>query len=186
MKTKTHTYTAEEQNLKCLWRILQVTEEKLERRGLQFGQAVYNLREKYKIQGTRNDLSPSDDKLEGYLDVLNKLGIPEATARRWRIRYEEAIGTRQPKPDPNPRPDKPIPIPAVTPVVTPTPAPPTPTRTKEDVDREGLQWLVQKRLPSVIINFQQVLDKKAKWSKYPEYAEVVSLGEKIVGLVNLL
>jgi hypothetical protein len=72
-------------------------------------------------------------------------------------------------------------VPAAPPSTSTSP----PVVTTEEIDRGGLRWFV-KRLNSVSINFQQVVDKKAKWSKYAEYADVVFLGEKIVGLVKLL
>jgi len=110
------------------------------------------------------------------------------TAYRWIARYEDYIKTRPEVPTPTTHAAQAsqasTPVTPPTPVVTP-PAPP-PTRTKEDVDREGLQWLVNKRLPSVLINFQQVLDNKSKWSKHPEYAEIVALGKQISALVELL
>lgn len=104
--TETQKDTMEEQQIKSLWTALQVAERQTEKRGIQFGEAVYKLRERYKIQGTRNDLSSDGDKSEGYLSVLSRLGIPEATARRWRDRYEESIGTRLPKPNPDNRPSE--------------------------------------------------------------------------------
>lgn len=60
-----------------------------------------------------------------------------------------------------------------------------PVVTREEKDREQLRYLV-KRLNSISETLQQVLDKKAKWSKYPEYADLVTRGEKIAGLVKLL
>jgi transposase-like protein len=212
MKTEiqTSTISAEEQKVKSLWTALQVAEGQTEKRGLQFGEAVYKLREKYKIQGTRNDLSPDGEKLEGYLSVLNKLGIPEETARRWRIRYEESIGTRLPKPNPNNRPSETAsykveaevePTAQATsrdvspdedssaefdpPLLESETTPSAPVVSYEERDREELRYLV-KRLNSISIALQQVVDGKAKWSKYGEYAEVVSAGKKVAGLVELL
>lgn len=66
-----------------------------------------------------------------------------------------------------------------------TETPEAPVVTREDKDREQLRYFV-KRLHSVSETFQQVLDEQAKWSKYPEYGEVVSLGEKLADAVKLL
>ena len=82
-------------------------------------------------------------------------------------------------------------LPALTHTVTPaltrrvSPSTPTPVVSTEEKDREQLCFLA-KRLNSIGLALQQVLDKKAKWSKYPECAEVVTLGEKLANLVKLL
>lgn len=82
-------------------------------------------------------------------------------------------------------------IPAVSHTVIPaltrrvSPSTPTPVVSYEERDREELRNFV-KRLNSISIALQQVVDGKAKWSKYAEYAEVVSLGEKIADLVKLM
>ena len=177
--------TAEEQNIKSLWTALRVAEGQLEKRGLQFGEAVYKLREKYKIQGTRNDLASDAAKLEGYFDVLNRLEIPEATARRWRNRYEEFIGTRViPKPNPEPNP---VEVEA-DPAEPEPPPPPRPTSTpavlvtKAEHDIDSIRNLV-KRLTGIRLTLEQVIDEnkaKQKWSKYAEkFAEVVSAAKEL-------
>lgn len=76
---------------------------------------------------------------------------------------------------------------AATPVVTRRVSPSTsaPVVTREEKDREELGSLVG-RLKSISIALQQVIDGKTKWSAYAEYAEVVSIGEKIAGQVKLL
>lgn len=66
-----------------------------------------------------------------------------------------------------------------------TETPEAPVVTREEKNREQLRYFV-KRLNSISETLQQVVDAKAKWSKYDEYAEVVSLGEKLAGLVKLL
>jgi hypothetical protein len=63
-----------------------------------------------------------------------------------------------------------------------TEAPKAPVVTREEKDREQLRYFV-KRLKSIRETLQQVVDAKAKWSKYDEYAEVVTLGKKIAVLV---
>lgn len=67
----------------------------------------------------------------------------------------------------------------------PEPTSSAPVLSYEERDRKSLRDLV-KRLHSISIAVQQVLHKKAKWSKYPEYAEVVSRGVKIATVVKLL
>jgi hypothetical protein len=193
--TEPQTLTVEEQNIKSLWTALRVAEGQLEKRGLPFGEAVFKLREKYKIQGTRNDLTPEGVKLEGYFSILNKLGIPEETARRWCIRYEESIGTRNKvepiaqrgtasryvSPDDSSSAEGDLPLGS-----EPEPTPSTPVVSREEKDREQLRFLAH-RLDSLSIALRQVVENKAKWSRCKdEYAEVRSLGGKITRLVELL
>ena len=68
--------------IKARWVALQVAEGQTEKRGLSFGEAVYNLRDKYK--GSE----------EGYLSILNKLNIPPGVAYYWIAKYEESILTK--------------------------------------------------------------------------------------------
>ena len=79
--------------------------------------------------------------------------------------------------------------PTLTRRVSPSTSASVPVVTTTQIDRTHLCSLV-KRLNSVSQALQQLVDDKAKtklrWSKYAEYAEVVSAGEKIAGLVNLL
>jgi hypothetical protein len=49
--TETQTDTIEEQIIKSLWTALQVAEGQIKKRGLQFGQAMYEYREKYSTGG---------------------------------------------------------------------------------------------------------------------------------------
>lgn len=57
--------------------------------------------------------------------------------------------------------------------------------TLPDKDREQLVYFVE-RLERISEALQQVADNNAKWSKFEEYKEVVSLGKKIAKLVELL
>jgi hypothetical protein len=231
MKTaETQTDTAEEQRIKSLWTALRVAEEQTEKRGLQFGQAMFEYREKHSASGRRTDLVPSGTRLETFEEFCDRIDIPRTTAYRWIAKYEESIGTRLPKPNPDNRPsettsnevkveaeptaqassmdvgssedsepsadDLPLPTKPTSTVpeqsiVEPTPAEPTPTPTPtpvvstEEKDREQLCFL-ERRLDSISIALQQVVDGKAKWSKYAEYAEVVSLGGRIANIVKSL
>jgi hypothetical protein len=63
--------------------------------------------------------------------------------------------------------------------------PTPPVRTTEEKNREHLSFFV-KRLGSISEALQQVVDDKAKWSAYSEYAEVIAHGQGIASLVNLL
>jgi len=82
-------------------------------------------------------------------------------------------------------------IPAVTHTVIPaltrrvSASTPTPVVSYEERDRKELRSFVN-RLNSISIALQQVVDGKAKWSKYAEYAEVVSFGAKIADLAKLM
>ena len=67
----------------------------------------------------------------------------------------------------------------------PEPASSAPVLSYEERDRKRLRDVV-KRLHSISIAVQQIASKKAKWSQYPEYAEVVSRGVKIAAVVRLL
>jgi hypothetical protein len=94
--TETQTETIEEQNITLLWKGLQVAEAQREKRGLRFGQAVYEYREKHSGQGRRTDLVSSETRLETFEEFCDRLNIPRATAYRWIAKYEEFIGTRLP------------------------------------------------------------------------------------------
>jgi hypothetical protein len=98
--------SAEEQNIKSVWTALQVAEKQTEKRGLQFGQAMYEYREKHSASGRRTDLVSSETRLETFEEFCDRLNIPRATAYRWIAKYEESIGTRLPKPTPDNCPNK--------------------------------------------------------------------------------
>jgi hypothetical protein len=76
-------------------------------------------------------------------------------------------------------------IPVVSRSITPDVTPASPVVTTDEKNREQLSFLV-KRLNSLSEALQQLVDGKAKWSAYAQYAEVVSLGEKLADLVKLL
>ena len=55
--------TPEERNIHSLWTLLRVNEKQIEKRGLQFGQAMYEYREKYGrplIAGLLDTKKPAD------------------------------------------------------------------------------------------------------------------------------
>lgn len=72
---------------------------------------------------------------------------------------------------------------------SPSPAPAsstsTPVVTKDEQNRGQLIFLI-KRLKSMGEALKQVVDSKANWSKYEEYAEVISEGQNIARLVKAL
>jgi len=229
VSTQTPPETIEEHNIKSLWTALQVAEKQIDKRGLQFGQAMYDCRERHSASGRRTDLvsksEKSETRLETFEEFCDRLAIPRATAYRWIAKYEESIGTRLPKPTPDTPSEPPYEVESSAQAnsrdVSPSEdsarrlsedlepsadAPPlstnsevetaatlesetTPTSTSTGVvttearNREQLGFLV-KRLNSLSVALQQVADDKAKWSEYAEYAEVVSAGEKIAGLVK--
>lgn len=200
--SESQTATKEEQNIKSLWTALQVAEQQVGKRGLQFGQAMYEYRERHSASGRRTDLVSGETRLETFEEFCDRLKIPRATAYRWIARHEEIIGTRSPKPNsPNPpnRPNettscevivKAEPTAAqatssVSPSVntaSPIPIAP-PVVSYEERDREELRNIM-KRLDSIHMALQQVLNNKTKWSKYPEFAKVVSRGKRIAKLVK--
>lgn len=199
----------EEQNIKSLWTALHVAEQQIDKRGLQFGQAMYAYREKHSASGRRTDLVSSETRLETFEEFCDRLNIPRATAYRWIARYEESIGTRLPKPNPPTSrilPNRPnettsgeviveaeptaqesrrdvSPSEAPAPESKPEPTSSAPVLSYEERDREELRNIM-KRLDSIHTALQQVLNNKTKWSKYPEYAKVVSRGKRIAKLVK--
>jgi hypothetical protein len=210
---ETQTNAIEEQIIKSLWTALQVAEGQTEKRGIQFGEALYKFREK-------SEVVPGGTTFRSTLDKLN---IPPTTAYRWIAKYEEFIGTRSPKPNPDNRPsetasyevkveaeaeataqassmdvssdedyfaeDAPPQLdsgrPESEPETTPPTTTPTPVRSYEERNREELRSYL-KRMNSFSIATKQVASKKAKWSKYPEYAEIIDTGNEIVGDIKLL
>ncbi len=212
--TETQTETIEEKNIKLLWRVLQVAEGQREKRGLQFGKAMYEYREKHSAQGRRTDLVTMVTKSETFEEFCDRLGIVRMTAYRWIAKYEESIGTRLPKPTPDNDPNKTTSYEVrvgteptaqassgnvspsedsssieddLLPESEPEPNPPThtPVVSHEERDREELRSYL-KRLNSISIALQQVVNGKAKWTQYAEYDEVKSAGKKFAGLVNLM
>lgn len=152
------TFTPEELKIQNLWTALQVADKQQEKRGLQFGQALYDLR-----------LSSESRKFKF---LLGRLGIPESTAYRWIARYEESLGTRPPKPtEPEvvePEPEEPKPGPGVTP---------------EERDRKQLEYLV-KRVSSLAKALKGL--NESRWSKHPEYAAVVQATVTLKGVLDTL
>jgi hypothetical protein len=191
---------AEEQNITLLWKVLQVAEGQRDKRGLKFGQAMYEYREKHSASGRRTDLVSSEARLETFEEFCDRLSIPRATAYRWIAKYEEFIGTRLPKPDPPNRPNETTsykveteptaqassrvvsssedsssaefdpPLLELEPEPTPPASTPPPVVTTEKKDLEQLGSLAH-RLDSESLALKQVVDAIAKWSKYAEYTQ---------------
>ena len=156
------TFTPEELKIQNLWTALQVADKQQEKRGIQFGQACYELRNNsYHVRG-----------IGGFEGTLEKLSIPVATAYRWIARWEEHIGTRPPKPtEPEiiePEPEEPKPEPTLTP---------------EERDRRQLGYLV-KRVHSLAKALKGLND--SRWSKHPEYAAVVQATTTLKGVLDTL
>jgi hypothetical protein len=73
------------ENIKTLWAALQVAEKQLEKRGLPFGQALYEYRGKSEVvQGGTT-----------FRSTLDKLGIPHSTAYVWIDKYAASIGMKK-------------------------------------------------------------------------------------------
>lgn len=178
-----------EENLKSLWTALCVAEKQREKRGLQFGQALYEYREKSEVvQGGTT-----------FRGTLDKLGIPHSTAYFWIARYEESMGTRPIKPavttpvsvelEPEPEPET-VSTPTsevLTETVTEASAvTEVPTVSKADQDRESLRNLAH-RMESLTKAVQQILDDKDRWSQHEkEYDDVASLGKTLGKMVEQL
>jgi hypothetical protein len=179
--------THDEQNIKLLWTALQVTEGQVEKRGLQFGKAMYEYREKYKRP---DGLRVSSETQNSFEEFCDRLSIPRATAYRWIAKYEESIGTRLPKSDLS-KLNKLVKVGASSEVPITSPLNSQITNTThvspvsfEEKDKEQLTFLI-KRLESIFEALQQV-SNEPKWTKYDEYKEVITLGSKISGLVTVL
>jgi hypothetical protein len=70
--------------LRATWQAYQVADAERSKRGLDFGKACYELRERSKVvPGGTSFRTP-----------LNDLDIPHTTAYRWLDRYEQSIGVR--------------------------------------------------------------------------------------------
>ena len=78
------TLTPEETHINSLWKALQAAEEQRGKRGLAFGQAMYEYRKTSEVVSGGTT----------FRSTLEKLAIPHATAYRWIVRYEESIGVR--------------------------------------------------------------------------------------------
>jgi hypothetical protein len=75
----------DEARIKVLWEAFCKADAERSQRGLEFGHAMYELRQ-------RSELVPGGTT---FRRVIESLGIPHTTAYRWIARYEESIGVRQ-------------------------------------------------------------------------------------------
>ena len=94
--------TREEAHIKALWEAFREADEERTERGLEFGRALHEMRE-------RSEVVQGGTSFNRTLDALN---IPRRTAYYWITHYEESIGLRELPP---------------TPVVTPQPVVAAPT-----------------------------------------------------------
>ena len=179
-----HSY--DEQNIKLLWTALQVAEGQVEKRGLQFGKALYEYRETHSAQGRRTDLVLDGTKLETFEEFCDRLDIARRTAYNWITKYEESIGTRPPKTDLS-KLNGPVTVGALSEVPMTSPLNSQVTNTthvssisSEERDREQLKFLI-KRLESIFEALQQI-SNEPKWTKYCEYKDIMKLGSKISDL----
>jgi hypothetical protein len=188
---------------------IQIAWENHKRNGMEFGRVCYEWTARVaKSKGGHGSAG------QGLSEILRVLGIDRYVFDYWVKKYECSIGQGIPcpyctqtfpsksklkqhkykahgAPVSKPEPVKPIaPKPVQAPIVHSSDPEtwvknPTLEVTAEEKDREQLVFLV-KRLDSLSKALQQVADDNAKWSKFEEYKEVISLGKKIVGLVALL
>jgi len=75
----------QEAHIKALWEAFRRADEERTKRGLEFGRAMYELRE-------RGEVVPGGTT---FRRVMENLEIPHTTAYRWIARYEESIGIRE-------------------------------------------------------------------------------------------
>jgi hypothetical protein len=87
--------------IKELWDSYREADGERTKRGLEFGKALYELREKYRVPRASH---VGDTRGGGFEAVIQRLNIPNATAYRWINRYEESIGERTPR-EPESEPD---------------------------------------------------------------------------------
>jgi hypothetical protein len=90
-----HQAGRDEAYVKAAWVAFQAADRERTKRGLELGQELYQLREKYSARGRRTDLVSDETTFESTCD---RLAIPRATAYRWIARYEESEGLRRPMP----------------------------------------------------------------------------------------
>lgn len=154
-----------EQKIKVLWTALQVAGKQQEKRGIDFGKALYELRES--SQARRN-----------WLEVIEKLGIPTATAYRWITRYEEVLGDRPKKLQPI-HVAKPI---EIAPEPIPEPAPRT-GMTIEERDNQQLRDFTH-RLTSVTSALKTLIANDA--SECSEYHNMVKAAKVLAKVIEKL
>src|SRR5205809_8079583 len=89
---------SDEQHIRSLWTALrgadkqfERAEKQLQKRGLEFGKALYEYRAKYSAQGRRTDLVSDDTKSETFEAFCDRMEIARKTVYRWINRYEESI-----------------------------------------------------------------------------------------------
>jgi hypothetical protein len=81
-------FAHEERRVLETWAAYQAADRTRTTRGIDFGKALYKLRNKYATPGRRG----------GFKAVLERTGINHDTAYRWIARYEESTGEREPSP----------------------------------------------------------------------------------------
>lgn len=170
--------TPEEQKIKSLWTALQVAEKQNKKRGLQFGEAMYEYREKHSAQGRRTDLLADANKSETFMDALTRLGVGYDKANYWINKYEETIGERQHESPVVQEPLSPEPeleISQLTPSLV----------IQKEQDRESLTHLT-KRFVSLTKAVQQLLDDRERWSQHAEYVEIKSASAALASLIEQL
>lgn len=151
--------------VKSTWDALRVSEKQQGKRGLQFGRALCELRESSKAR--RN-----------WLELIEKLEIPAATAYWWITKYEESVGERS------------IPTPSAAPVVKnipePDPVPEPPSKTPMTVEERDNQQLrdFTHRLVSVTSAMKTLIANGA--SECTEYPNVVKAAQALAKVIKTL
>jgi len=150
--------------VKTSWAALQVADKQQEKRGLQFGRALFELRESSQVR--RN-----------WLQIIEELGIPTATAYRWINRFEESIGTRS------------APIPATPVVIESEPEQPEPISepktpqtpmTVEERDNQQLRDFTH-RLVSVTSAMKTlIVNNAADCTEYPNMVNAAKALAKVI------
>jgi len=160
------TLAPEEKHIQSLWTALQVASKQVEKRGLQFGQAVYEYR-------AESEVVSGGTTFRG---TLEKLGIPHATAYRWIARYEESTGARPPIPASAPK--------SASNAETENNETTLSSRTRSAEDRDGEDLLrFAKRLDSVTKALLQILDRPQKWF---QHAEISIVSNSALSLMEVL
>ena len=165
----------EEQKIKVLWTALQVADKQQEKRGIEFGQAMYEYREKHSAQGRRTDLVTSVTKSETFEEFCDRLHIVRMTAYRWITRYEEIKGERPTKPKMTYVP-KPIEI-------APDPTPdPSPRKGMTIVERDNQQLRdFTHRLTSVTSALKTLIaNDAAECSEYHNMVKAAKVLAKVI------
>lgn len=176
------TLSREEKNILLLWTALQVADKQQEKRGLQFGKAMYEYRETHHAQGSRNDLTSPQVEGSGFSALLLRLKIPETSAYRWIAKYETEIGKRPVTPPITP----PIITSPLATTIEPDPEPAPVSKAPMSIEERDNQQLrdFTHRLESVTSAMKTLIANDA--SECSEYPNMVKAAQALAKVIKTL